>query len=403
MTTSGDRPSRVIRSLPRLALVLGMAAVTLVESPASAADRPSWKPGHSHPYGKGKVTFSQPQLVARSRGFLWFPSLSRLADGRLLAVMTDYADEHVKVATARLTWSADGGLSWTDPVQGRYGDPTLTLRDGNEILLPYYLKPLGDKVMGEVFQLCKAGQSRAGLMEQQVIVRGWPRPDQSFDTTTGMSGFVFNGDTLIDKDQNYLATLYGHYKDTPRYALVLAESRDGIEWTIRSTIAGEDCPLQGSEGPCEAALCRLADRRLMAVFRLASNVSYGQSLSDDEGRTWSPAREMQGVFSVQPSLDVMPNGAVALSGGRPGIYLWLNHDGTGLTWDKFDVVANHNEFVPEETIADAGKSSSYTEVVVLDEQHLLLIYDRIPHGWSAIPADSKETNSVWVVRVTIDQ
>ena len=112
---------------------------------------------------------------------------------------------------------------------------------------------------------------------------------------------------------------------------------------------------------------------------------------------------MPGVFSVQPSLDVLPNGSLALSGGRPGIYLWLNRDGKGLTWDKFDVVANHNEFVPDEKITDAGKSSSYTEVVLLDENHLLLIYDRIPHSWAAIPDDSKETNSIWVVRATINE
>jgi hypothetical protein len=32
---------------------------------------------------------------------------------------------------------------------------------------------------------------------------------------------------------------------------------------------------------------------------------------------------------------------------------------------------------------------------------LLYIYDRIPFGWNAIPADSAETNSVWVVRVAL--
>jgi hypothetical protein len=32
--------------------------------------------------------------------------------------------------------------------------------------------------------------------------------------------------------------------------------------------------------------------------------------------------------------------------------------------------------------------------------HRLYIYDRIPNGWKAIAADTPETNSVWVVRVT---
>ena len=43
------------------------------------------------------------------------------------------------------------------------------------------------------------------------------------------------------------------------------------------------------------------------------------------------------------------------------------------------------------------------EVIVLDDTHLLYIYDRIPNGWKAIAADSPETNSVWVVRVTLER
>ena len=31
------------------------------------------------------------------------------------------------------------------------------------------------------------------------------------------------------------------------------------------------------------------------------------------------------------------------------------------------------------------------------------LYDRIPSGWSPIPADSCETNSVWVVRVALSR
>lgn len=47
-------------------------------------------------------------------------------------------------------------------------------------------------------------------------------------------------------------------------------------------------------------------------------------------------------------------------------------------------------------------ATGYTEVAVLDDMHLLVIYDRVPNGWLAIPTDSKETNSAWVVRVTME-
>ena len=64
----------------------------------------------------------------------------------------------------------------------------------------------------------------------------------------------------------------------------------------------------------------------------------------------------------------------------------------------WSALANHNAALPKETLK---KTSGYTELVALDESTLLVIYDRIPFGWGAIPADSTETNSCWVVRLKI--
>ncbi len=58
----------------------------------------------------------------------------------------------------------------------------------------------------------------------------------------------------------------------------------------------------------------------MNVFRLQSNVPYGQTFSDDDGRTWSEPIAMKEARSVQPSLAVMRDGSLAMTGGRPGIF-----------------------------------------------------------------------------------
>ena len=191
-------------------------------------------------------------------------------------------------------------------------------------------------------------------------------------------------------------------------------------------IAGSDCALEGQEGPCESAICRLSDGpstgsgqgRLMCVFRNASFVPYGQTWSDDDGRTWSKPVAMP-AQSVEPSLQVMPDGVVALSGGRPGISVWFNVDGHGTDWQAVDVVAHHNSCRPRDVITPdntmkigiardemirqglRGFTSSYTELVRLDDRRLLLIYDRLGLGWHPIPDESKETNSVWVVKITV--
>ena len=112
---------------------------------------------------------------------------------------------------------------------------------------------------------------------------------------------------------------------------------------------------------------------------------------------------MKDAFSVQPSLAVLRDGMVVLSGGRPGLYAWVNQDGTGQDWQRLDIRAHHNATVPKEPILRNDQSSSYTEVVRVGENELLYIYDRIPFGWGTIPRDSKETNSVWVVRLRVDR
>lgn len=389
------------------ALLLAAAATWLV--PASAAAQvtgpnekpPAWQDGKPVALPSFQVSVSKPVLVARSKGYLWFPTLVRLVNGDCLAVMSNYADTHVEVSTALSAWSHDGGFSWTKPIETQYGDVALRRAGDDELLLPYYLHKQPDGTLGDPYQICPKRKQELRVVKEGVAVTGLPRKDKSINPKTGLAGFVFNGQSVKLKNGSYLAMLYGTFEDDKRYSLLAAESADGVRWAYKSTIADDKCPLDGAEGPCESAVCRLADGRLMCVFRLAANVPYGQTYSEDEGKSWSPATAMKGPFSVQPSLAVMKDGTVALSGGRPGLFLWLNADKTGKEWQKIDLLANHNAQVPDEPIKAANNTSAYTEVVTLDDEHLLVIYDRIPNSWSAIPEGSPETNSVWIVRVKV--
>lgn len=352
------------------------------------------------------VTLFKPRVVARSRGFLWFPTLVRLGDGSFVAVMSDYPDQHTRSSTCLTALSRDGALTWGEPRAAVYSDAHVILRDGDVVLLPYYLYPRedGGGLQGPQ-QRVRRGEHAVEAIEDRVTVTGWPRPPGSLDPNLGLGGFVFNGQTVRLKDGGYLATLYGYFEGDKRYSLVAAASDDGVNWAVRSIVADEKCKLPGAEGPCEAALCRLKDGRLMCVYRMGGDASYGQSFSSDEGRTWTePASMGDGVGAVQPSLAVMPDGMVVLSGGRPGVNVWFNVDGAGKDWQPLHLAGHHNAFHPEEPINNptgGGDSSAYTEVVALDDTNLAYIYDRIPRGWTAIPEGSAETNSVWVMRVEL--
>jgi hypothetical protein len=355
-----------------------------------------WKAARSVSLDGLKVTVSEPVRVAESKGYLWFPTLVRVDDRRLLAVISDKSDAHTDEQTGQVAWSEDGGQTW-GPLQKIpvYSECPVPAADGL-ILLPNYLFPQPSGAIGGAYMFCPRGKSElAHIKQPSIMVTGWPRELDRLGAVYGhpelhIAGFVFNGQSVTLKDGRHLATLYGHFKGTKRYALVVAVSRDARGWSYVSTVADETCKLPGKEGPCEAALCRLKDGRLMCVFRMDGVMPYGRSFSCDEGQTWSEP-DVLPAKSVQPSLAVMPDGAVALSGGRPGVSVWFNVEGDGKRWQPVEILP-----------ADA-KTSAYTEIVPLDDRSLLCIYDRIPNNWNAIPAGSRDVNSVWVVRLTVER
>ncbi|MDA1052470.1 MAG: sialidase family protein [Planctomycetota bacterium] len=389
-----------------IALVLAMAS--LAEEPANAegrADEARWTDSKTVDLAGYRITLSKPRLVARSQGYLWFPTMTRLSGGDLCANFSTNPDAIVANRTSSVSWSADDGLTWRAPVSfmpeyDAYAEGMLRLKNGHEQLLPFNLYPDGGAMRGwhQTVSGTK-GQRKVSFTRKGLTVSGWPKPDRSFNEQLGLSGFGFNGHGLTGKSGEYLATMYGYFKDERRYSLVMVESTDGLAWKFRSLIAGFDCPLAGGEGPCESQTIRLKDERLMNIFRLASNVPYGQTFSDDDGRTWSEPAAMKDAHSVQPSLALMKDGSLVLTGGRPGIFAWINRAGDGKDWLQVDLQSHHNEMHPQDAITRADQTTSYTEVAALDEQSVIVIYDRIPHGWKAIPQDSQDTNSIWVVKL----
>lgn len=341
------------------------------------------------------VGLCQPVNVGRSQGYLWFPTLARMGDGRLLAIMNDYADIHVTRATCQFAWSRDQGLTWTKPEKASYGDISLLMPSGDLYLLPYYLNFKSDG-LGAPLVVVKKGSDRLQDVEPGVSVTGWPKPVAPLKDLKESPSFVFNGQA-VRVEGGYLATLYGHFKDEKFFSLVGAESSDGLHWKIRSVVADVSCGFKGS-GPCESAMARIADGRLLCIFRNDGGLPYGQTFSSDDGRSWSKPILMKDVFSVQPSLVVQKDGTIVLSGGRPGIFLWINRDGKGTTWEKIDLVAHHNACVPGEPI---DNTTAYTEVEPLDDTHLLVIYDRVANAWKPIPRDSVVRNSVWTMRIEL--
>jgi hypothetical protein len=271
----------------------------------------------------------------------------------------------------------------------------LRLPSADEVLLPFILIPTKHgnakeiTAIGAPYNLIRKGAQQMRLIDPGVEVTGFPdalETGKFQDTKTEIASFQFDGQTLHLKDGSYFATLYGGYKGG-RIRVVGAKSSDGIHWNIVGTIASRTGKVnERGEGPCEPAICRLKDGRLMCIYRLDSNLTYGQTWSSDEGNTWTEPVECRGPRSVEPSLVVLKNGTVVLSGGRPELKLWTNGDGTGTEWQEVDIHKYRYSFIKN------GDSTGYTEIVASDDTHLLYVYD---YG--------RAPGSIWVVRVTIEK
>jgi hypothetical protein len=400
---------------------------------SAAADRTGqspkdWPEGKTYSLNRHLVNISAPVLVGRSKGYFWQPTLVRLSDGEFLAAIWNLNDAIHTNNTDLYSWSSDGGLMWSRPIEAEVFDAGVALSSGDELLLPFNLYELPNGDVGGHYQIVPRGRREIRLVKEGLTVTGWPRPvghgqnpSEQDQKAKGFSSWVFYGQSVRLTDGGYLATMYGTFQGDQGSSDVAVESHDGIHWRVRSIIGGpQNCGgiLKGAPIATlvnEPSLCRLADGRLMSVFRLQyHDVGYpcGQAWSGDEGKTWSKPILMARTFPVSPSLAVMKDGTIVLAGGRPGLYAWFNADGTGKDWQSVDMMAHHDTFASQDPMHEAFekdsprplatlRTSAYTEVVTLDDTHVLYIYDRIPNGWYPIPKDSSETNSVWVVRMTL--
>ena len=174
-------------------------------------------------------------------------------------------------------------------------------------------------------------------------------------------------------DGTLLAAFFGFAADGPTtckpgyawarcYTLAMYRSSDeGLHWDYTSRIDHTPVMPTAVEGPCEPTLCLLNDGRVLLVFRLQSGFALWQSYSSDGGVHWTkPAASS--AWAVWPQLLLLSNGVLLLSSGRPGLGLWVSHDGSGASWDdSYNIASEHNRhFPPPSPLAFSPLSANIT-------------------------------------------
>ena len=352
--------------------------------------------------------------VEASSGHCWFADLLKFSTGEVMLNHSLNDDDNVNQHNSQAVFlSTDAGKTFAHAydVNGFHngcGEPRIALPDGRIVGTSTFLKPDPGgqpRRFAAHFWTYDRGGRRYQVEPWAVKVEGlpkdvemWPAPSRTWWARINW----FSDILALEKDR-WLSTLSLRYVGDKLESTVAVESRDaGYTWKYLSTVAGPDDVPGATEGFDEPCLVQLADGDVMCVSRvgMGEDQKLARTYSADGGKSWSKPDRLE-AYSVAPQILRLANGLLVLTTGRPGTYLWISSDPRGKTWQSFDVMAHHNATTPgEQHITHERKFSAnynnpklqttgYNALLEVSPNRVMLAYDRIPLGWSAIPKGEK--------------
>lgn len=361
--------------------------------------------------GALKVKVGKTRIIMRGANY---PGLCKFADGSIILQARAHGGKTPAIR------STDAGNTWKPckPAAPLHFDgERIQLRDGMVLVLAYHAVPVKDKPGWYEVRRWESDDNwqtaRGPLKGQAHIPQGAPGCDDG-GKTTGRE--YVHGNIVELPDGSLLATVYGYFKADVRPGesggkighlrsfLIKSEDR-GKTWEYLSTIASVDMITDARlkrhlhEGFDEPTMARLPDGTLICVMRVgtysASAAASGtyhdlsntilqkgkyrgpgsrktsplyQTLSTDDGKTWSRPAPMKQACGACPRLLLLGNGVLALSYGRirrptQDDYIIFSGDG-GKTWSG-------------ETCIFRGLSSGYTDMVEIGPGKLLCVFDSV--------------------------
>ena len=365
------------------------------------------------------VRLGQPIEVTQTTGRAWFPTLAKFPSGELMVTYSLVADTNENPTYLRaFQISRDGGRSWghrNDLIPDHQPWIYVPRDDGSLLAIPshfYQADPEDPYNLHSTYSRFEQGGDRVVMEPAGTQVVDWPWPVGTFPSqlprTNWIARLKFCGDALQMGDR-LLANGYmrtgGNLeprKEEKVISLLFVSEDKGRTWRYFSTVADpfvmtadarrrdpEDSRYQGQPWPqelleaSETSMIQLADGDLMAVFRVGSLLDLGRAYSSDGGRSWTQAEPIP-PFSVEPSMVRTQNDTIVLSSGRPGLRVWFSTDARAQTWQDIDILKHHNRWAPDAgySISPRGqrggrsRTTSYTEIVEISANRLLLVYDR---------------------------
>lgn len=351
------------------------------------------------------VEVATPVEVGRGPGHHWFSTLHAFVEGRFVCEVVLADDKAQGKWAAALYLSDDTGGTWRRGIDtDSYGPASMPKGPGERLLMPYEMWPLqqGDK------RNATAQGTILRWRGDKVVAE--PRSVRFLDFPRDLAPYnrdelcmLTNGNILPLSDGRLFTTTYGIFAGDPKYSLVAMSSDDGgLTWRFLSLVADYTMIPNGPEGPCESNTARLADGRLLCIYRVGSGREhlYYKSVGDHAGVKWAPPEPVTEAWSVEPQLVRLDNGALVLSGGRPGLYLWVCTDGEGKAWQPVNLAEHHDAFIadPDSRFGPGVPTTSYTGMIAIGRDEVMVCYDRLAKGWEGGPDEQGDLDTVFCVR-----
>jgi hypothetical protein len=370
--------------------------------------------------GNIQLDASAPILVGESAGRFWFPMFFETGNSQIVVGVSTTFDGPqalwpgtILASTSPSSWGSETTI---DSLSSTY----VQLGSDQILIMPYQILPLSasDKrngsASGRVISFDVNGNYSIDKTSTPVQFLSFPSDLESYNVVD--LNFSVLGDVLPLKTGALFTTGFGTFVGDSKYTLMSFTSLDnGLTWNFQSIVGNwrDISNPDAIDGPSEATTIRLADGRLMTIFRDAP-ASYFQTFSGDEGLHWTTPVQVADVIDVvQPRLLRLENGLILLLGGRPYLDLWICTDTLGLNWTRFDLAAHHNATVsnvdeqfPSDYLnsekyypPNTSWSTGYQSGVVLSNNEILIVYDRLANGWNLPPGPLGNADMVFSLRI----
>jgi tetratricopeptide (TPR) repeat protein len=377
-----------------------------------------------------RVDMAQPSLVLeapaeeRRWGRYQFPTLYRMADGRLICFVHVEADSAESYGMPRrVLVSSDDGLTWRED-RGAASQAYGLRMPGSEWLVidtppalpveglslppaagtftsyrqPYSLYPWPG-LSADLRRIFFKRFVKGTWSEESTVTAD---PEGMRYTVGGKFPRIWWGDIELAANGSLTAVTYPHISaQGPPFQFECASWRSldrGRNWQLLGRIPyrpveADDPKAKDRSGFTEPAFTRLRDGSLYAVLRTTDGNGSGPMYavrSADGGRTWSKPAVIA-ANGVLPRLLRLGNGMLVLASGRPGVQLRFSKSGLANDWsDPVDLL-------PPTSVELNADSCGYTNLLPLDSDTFLIVY-----SWFQKPdADGASRKAILARRIRL--